>query len=192
MDEDDNRIKIKNYLVSYGTTCLCKALPGEVSMLACCFAMTILLLENYAPGPIQKMLIDTVTFDGDNYMKVLDAAKGCERSLIKFFKSRLPCGCLDKKYEEVKAGKRKTGICAGCKVRKQRRELSVCQGCKITQYCSKSCRANHWRLKHKEQCIVVQKAYEPKCVEDADSKSQLSELTCLSRSQHDDTKIPSS
>ena len=84
------------------------------------------------------------------YLKNRDIASGCERSLIQFFRQRIPCSCLDKKYTALKV-QPKTGPCSHCKQMKERSALKVCSGCNREQYCSRDCQAAHWPV-HKEKC----------------------------------------
>ena len=79
-------------------------------------------------------------------------------SLVSFFRKRIPCKCLDEKYEEVKSIT-KIGICCnfsctlpGRKV--ERSKILYCARCDQVCYCSRSCQKAHWK-EHKMLCREV-------------------------------------
>ncbi len=76
-------------------------------------------------------------------------------TLVKFFRHRIPCSCLDEKYEEVKCIT-KMGICYNekCKFpqrRVERSKTSYCSRCRCVVYCSRECQVAHW-TQHKTFC----------------------------------------
>ena len=87
-------------------------------------AVAIYLLEHHEPGQrLTRCLFPP--HESDVFIKLLDAINGCDRSLLKFYKERVPCNCLDEVYGLFRR-KSKTGICQGCGIRKKRRELLIC------------------------------------------------------------------
>lgn len=81
-----------------------------------------------------------------------------KHTLVSFFRKRIPCKCLDKRYKEVKSIV-KMGICynprctlPGRKV--ERSKLLCCAKCRSVYYCSSECQKAAWPL-HKERCIAV-------------------------------------
>ena len=87
-------------------------------------AVAIYLLEHHEPGKrLTRCLFPP--HRTDSFMKLLDAVNGCDRSLLKFYKTRVPCNCLGEVYELYRR-KSKTGICQGCGIRKKRRDLLIC------------------------------------------------------------------
>jgi hypothetical protein len=91
--------------------------------------------------------------------KFIELANGDPRTLISFFKKKIPCKCLDEKYNEVKYLE-KTGICANdeCSLpnggRVVRSTMLTCSCCRETHYCSRECAAVHWQ-DHKQLCRAI-------------------------------------
>ncbi len=90
-----------------------------------------------------------------SWTKILELSGADEHTLVKFFRKRIPCACLDEKYEEVKSVK-KMGICCnktcslpGRKV--ERGKMLCCSRCGEVNYCSRECQKEAWKL-HKEVC----------------------------------------
>jgi len=88
-----------------------------------------------------------------NWSKVIRRCD--EHSLVKFFRRRIPCCCLDEKYQEVKSIT-KMGICYNPKCHfpdgcVERSKLLYCSRCRIVTYCSRECQKACW-TKHKLQC----------------------------------------
>ncbi len=78
-----------------------------------------------------------------------------EHTLVKFFRTRITCSCLDEKYHEVKSVT-KIAFCWNpkCNIpngQVQRSETMYCSGCRGVTYCSRGCQKADWK-KHKEIC----------------------------------------
>ncbi len=76
-------------------------------------------------------------------------------TLVNYFRKRIPCKCLDRKYKEVKSVI-KMGLCANseCSLPErqvERKKMLCCTGCSGTYYCSYECQKSHWK-RHKEEC----------------------------------------
>ncbi len=76
-------------------------------------------------------------------------------TLVKFFRHRIPCSCLDEKYEEVK-NITKMGICYNehCNLHNRTTERSktmYCSRCRSVTYCSRECQIANWKV-HKPHC----------------------------------------
>ncbi len=76
-------------------------------------------------------------------------------TLVKFFRRRIPCSCLDKKYEEVKSIS-KVGYCYNEKCSlpsrwTERSNTMYCSRCRCATYCSRECQVAHWG-EHKTVC----------------------------------------
>ena len=83
-----------------------------------------------------------------------------EHTLVIFFRKRIPCKCLDEKYEVVKSIA-KVGLCANPKCslpdRKAARNKMYCTQCRLENYCSRECQVADWKI-HKEYCQVAASA----------------------------------
>ena len=74
-------------------------------------------------------------------------------TLVKFFRKRVCCSCLDAKYEEVKAAA-KMGLCFNLKCnlpRVERFKTMYCSRCRFVPYCSRECQTTHWK-RHQPDC----------------------------------------
>eukprot|EP00984_Skeletonema_dohrnii_P024737 scaffold13863_cov94-Skeletonema_dohrnii-CCMP3373.AAC.2 len=72
---------------------------------------------------------------------------------VKFFRRRISCRCLDKKYDEVKTIS-KMGVCFNeeCPDRRvERNKTMYCSGCRCITYCSRACQKADWTA-HKQEC----------------------------------------
>eukprot|EP00984_Skeletonema_dohrnii_P007856 scaffold2899_cov85-Skeletonema_dohrnii-CCMP3373.AAC.12 len=76
-------------------------------------------------------------------------------TVVKFFRRRIPCRCLDKKYEQVK-GFKKLGHCYNpdCPInygQVERSKTFYCSRCRNVTYCSRECQKADWTT-HKHEC----------------------------------------
>ena len=76
-------------------------------------------------------------------------------SLVELLRKRVPCKCLDKKYEEVKSIP-KMGLCSNKKCTLPKRmttqsDMFFCSGYQLACYCSSKCQKADWK-RHKETC----------------------------------------
>ena len=81
-----------------------------------------------------------------------------DHTLVRFFQKRIPCTCLDTKYEEVKSIT-KMSIChnPSCNLphrRAARSDMFYCAQCKQANYCSRECQKSDWK-RHKCWCNAV-------------------------------------
>jgi hypothetical protein len=92
-----------------------------------------------------------------------------ELGLIRYFRNRIPCSCLDDKYKRVTSkSKKKAGICFNpmCSLpcyKVQRSATMCCSQCLQSIYCSRECQVIHWAL-HREICYevaVLKSAFNP-------------------------------
>eukprot|EP00984_Skeletonema_dohrnii_P011221 scaffold4462_cov119-Skeletonema_dohrnii-CCMP3373.AAC.4 len=88
---------------------------------------------------------------------VISNGRGSDiHSLVKFFRKRIPCKCLDEKYDEVKHIT-KMGICYNPECRLnlsgevERSKTMYCSRCRSVTYCSHECHKASWSG-HKEIC----------------------------------------
>lgn len=87
--------------------------------------------------------------------KITELQSADEHTLVKFFKNRVPCSCLDKKYKEVKHIT-KIGICRypGCKLpgnKVARNAMVYCTRCSLANYCCRECQVHDWK-RHRKEC----------------------------------------
>jgi hypothetical protein len=94
---------------------------------------------------------DRVTVDAT---KVAELSVTDKHTLVKFYKKRIPCSCLDDMYKEVKSIT-KMGLCCNtsimCDKLVPRNTMLYCTRCRQVNYCSRECQIAHWP-KHKEFC----------------------------------------
>jgi len=86
-----------------------------------------------------------------------------EHTLVRFFQKRIPCACLDEKYNEVKSIT-KMGICwnPNCSLpdrKAERCKMLYCTRCGAVNYCSRECQVTDWPS-HRACCnyIIATKA----------------------------------
>eukprot|EP00985_Skeletonema_marinoi_P003508 scaffold1505_cov146-Skeletonema_marinoi.AAC.22 len=90
-----------------------------------------------------------------NWSKV-EAMSADEHTRVKFYRRRIPCSCLEKKYGEVKTIT-KMGLCFNqqCPDRRvERSKTMYCSGCRCITYCSRECHKASWSG-HKEICVEI-------------------------------------
>ena len=143
---DKTRTFIHNWLVSSGSDFLQDANDNNSKLKnAELNADMLVFLEGY-----DSTKENPFDLDFDFSMKHRDMMQGCKRSIVKFYRKRTPCSCLDEMYAEVKP-QPKTGICHHCNGRFERRALKDCTRCRKVQYCCKQCQKADWSH-HKEDC----------------------------------------
>ncbi len=114
------------------------------------FATFARYFEQYIAVKLQK------TQPMHNIPKMYETFQADMHTLVKFFRHRIPCSCLDEKYEEVK-NITKMGMCCNtqCKFgegeRVERRKTKCCSRCRIATYCSRRCQQIDWK-KHRKEC----------------------------------------
>jgi hypothetical protein len=89
--------------------------------------------------------------------KLCELYHGDEHTLVSFFRKRIPCKCLDKKYKEVKSIT-KMGICGNPKCslpdrKAERSKMLYCTRCCAMNYCSRECQVADWPS-HKTFCDI--------------------------------------
>ncbi len=87
--------------------------------------------------------------------KIAEMFVADDHTLVSFFKKRIPCQCLDKRYEDVKSIT-KMGICHNfnCSLpdrKVTRSKMLYCTQCKKANYCSRECQVDDWQS-HKTIC----------------------------------------
>jgi hypothetical protein len=90
------------------------------------------------------------------WTKVFELCGADEHTLVKYFRRRIPCSCLDEKYEEVK-NVTKLGLCYNpqCPLpdrKTDRSKLMHCTRCRQANYCSIECQRAAWSY-HKAFCV---------------------------------------
>lgn len=132
----ENKETAKSHLLSNGSYLLLnKDDLGKAALdIAGALAVAIHTLERFDPS--EDLGTWSVGSEKER-LNIVDVLEGCERSLLKFYSTRLPCSCLDSLYAKAKSSQAKTGLCFHCKKRKDRSELLVCSKCRNQQYCSK-------------------------------------------------------
>jgi len=90
-----------------------------------------------------------------NWPKLFEAYRGDMHTLVKFFRTRCPCSCLDGKYDEVRAIT-KLGFCFNpeCNFKMsglERSKTMYCSRCRSVTYCSRECQKADWAV-HRPSC----------------------------------------
>ena len=90
------------------------------------------------------------------WLQVLEVSHVDLHTLVEFLRKRIPCKCLDEKYEEVRSIPR-MGICTNneCTLpgrKAERSEMFYCGRCRFVCYCSTECQKMDWRARHKKEC----------------------------------------
>lgn len=90
-----------------------------------------------------------------NVPKIFEAYNADMHTLVKFFRNRIPCSCLDAKYKEVK-DITKIGYCHNpqCCIPDgdvERSKTKYCSRCRNVTYCSRECQKVDW-TRHKPYC----------------------------------------
>ena len=81
-----------------------------------------------------------------------------DHPLVRFFQKRIPCTCLDEKYDEVKSIT-KMSICHNPSCihphrTATRSKMLYCAQCRQANYCSRECQKSDWK-RHKKWCNAV-------------------------------------
>eukprot|EP00984_Skeletonema_dohrnii_P010518 scaffold4102_cov76-Skeletonema_dohrnii-CCMP3373.AAC.3 len=91
----------------------------------------------------------------DEQWPMWDTMRGDVHTLVKFFRKRVPCKCLDEKYEQVKSITKMGRCCnAECPIPcgfVERSKTMYCSRCRNVTYCSPECQKADWS-DHKETC----------------------------------------
>ena len=90
-----------------------------------------------------------------DWPKIVDTHEADLHTLVSFFRHRIPCSCLDEKYQEVKKIT-KLGHCINpqCSTpdnRVERSKAKYCSRCLCATYCSRECQEANWP-RHKPDC----------------------------------------
>ncbi len=90
-----------------------------------------------------------------SWAKVIELGEADDHTFIAYYRKRIPCSCLDKKYKEVKSVK-KMGYCynPSCSLPNhmaERSKMFCCARCGEPNYCSIECQKADWK-NHKEVC----------------------------------------
>ena len=109
-----------------------------------------------------------------NWTKTFEMLGGDDHTIVSYLRKRIPCGCLDQRYKEVKSMK-KMGMCfnPSCsqpRSRAERSKMFYCTRCGEANYCSVECQKADWKY-HKQFC---DKSVEMKAMFDSDETKLLS------------------
>ena len=87
--------------------------------------------------------------------RIAELQQGDMKTVVEYLRKRIPCSCLDEKYEEVKSIT-KLGICCNIKCslpdrKVEHKKMFTCSGCHVACYCSAKCQRVDWP-RHKVFC----------------------------------------
>jgi hypothetical protein len=135
------------FCVTMGAQCILDEKDDEARRMSVCayFIEQIIALEFFSQSTI-------------HIYRVLELIKCDLHTVVSFFRKRIPCKCLDVKYEEVKTVT-KMGICSNpdCSLperKTERNKILYCAQCDQVCYCSRACQKSHWK-KHKKICKEI-------------------------------------
>lgn len=123
---------------------------------------TYLILENNTGGAREFVkaitILEACSGEGtfcsamSSRLEDLGYLKGAgERDVVRFYKKRLSCLCLEEKYSLLKESQDRVSECFHCKQITKRKELKICIRCKHAHYCSMECHELDWPT-HKNDC----------------------------------------
>ena len=146
-NDADKMQLVVSYFVSNGTK---KILDGD-SDRGYYDAMFVSFLEQWIAITIQK------TQASCHLSQMAEVFKSDMHTLVSFFRKRIPCKCLDKRYKEVKSIT-KMGLChnRNCSLPDrmvERSKMLTCTRCRRANYCSRECQKAAWPL-HKQSCGI--------------------------------------
>ena len=139
---------VVSILLNNGTQCI---LEGD-NHYAPCFAMFARFFEEYLAVEVHE------TKATINWAKIYELNGADVHTLVKYYRKRISCSCLDEKYNEVKSVT-KMGMCynVNCGLPNQMVERSTmlyCTRCGDVNYCSIECQKAAWEG-HKEFCDQI-------------------------------------
>ena len=150
------------HFINYGVD---KILEGNCQAVAVGqSAMCSSFFEQWAAEVIYQNETQKASFHWDIFDTLCDwttlseLCMGDEHTLVSFFRKRIPCKCLEKKYKEVKSIA-KIGFCHNPKCslpgnKTVRSAMFYCTQCRNVNYCSRECQEAHWPG-HKQICAVA-------------------------------------
>ena len=149
---------VASHIIIHGTN---EILKGNYSI-ATHFSMCSSFFEQWAAVLYQNESQASCVWD--KFVDLCDWGKmselylGDEHTIVSFFRKRVPCNCLDDKYNEVKSIT-KIGFChnPNCSLPERktvRSKMLYCTQCRKANYCSRECQVAHWPT-HKEYCALI-------------------------------------
>ena len=152
LDEFSNLWKDPAKLETVMPACLCVGtdaiLEGE-DYIARLFATPVRFFEQYIAVELKQ------TQAVPNWPKIEDTYHADDHSLVKFFRNRIPCSCMDKKYQDVKSITKLSTCynpkCSNLGVKVERSKAKYCSRCRCATYCSRECQGADWAA-HAPNC----------------------------------------
>jgi len=146
-DEDSLRNRLVPLFVSLGTNIQLKNLNNlyrcKTQHIAHVVAIAILLCQH-------RLSLDSVLISSKDRSLLRDIEDGETYDVVKFFRKRSSCQCLDRLYYRMRAYPR-MAKCVHCDDIDNRNHMYLCGRCKYVTYCCGECQAAEWP-DHKEWC----------------------------------------
>ena len=139
---------VVSILLNNGTQCILKGDNHN----AHCYASLARYFEEYLTVDVRE------TQATINWAKIYELGRADVHTLVKYYRKRISCSCLDEKYNEVKSVT-KMGMCynpnCGLPNRSaERSKMFYCTRCGDINYCSVECQKADWGG-HRELCDQV-------------------------------------
>jgi len=118
------------------------------------YAAGIIVLETsvYDESRVTEDDMDLVeAMDVETKRKVYKFLTSSNRSIIRFYISRIKCSCLDERYAKAQSLP-KMSVCSMCTKQIETSKLYLCGGCKLFQYCCVECQTAAWKGEHHKIC----------------------------------------
>ena len=106
-----------------------------------------------------------------NWPKIVELSDEIDtdmHTLIKFFRRRIPCSCLDEEYQRwkhvTKVGSCFNPLCCIPSECVERSKTKYCSRCRCATYCSRDCQEAHW-INHRGNCdraVAIKAEFEAK------------------------------
>jgi hypothetical protein len=152
--EQDPDLQCFKYCLAEGTR---NILTGDCDK-ARLFAMSAVTVAGFIAPWLQCKEGRFQAHAAEDSVKIFELQNSDKHTLVKYFRKKISCSCLDEEYEEVKHV-RKMGLCMNqdCSLpdrKAERSKMFCCTNCRTYNYCSRKCQEAAWKS-HKTTCQLL-------------------------------------